>query len=51
VKPAENLKPTKRNVAAVAKYAGLAGVTPEKFLNRFLQDFLVERGGPGCFSA
>jgi hypothetical protein len=33
--PADTVKLTKRNAAAVAKYATLAGVTPKKFLNRF----------------
>jgi hypothetical protein len=27
---------------ALAKYAGLVGLTPEEFLNRFLKDFLTD---------
>jgi hypothetical protein len=33
--PVDKPKLTKRNAAALAKYAGLVGLTPEKFLNRF----------------
>jgi hypothetical protein len=42
MKPASTIKLTKRNAAALAKYADLAGVMPEKFLNQFLEDFLVD---------
>ncbi len=40
MKPADTLKVTKRNAAAIAKYATLVGLTPEKFLNGFLKFFL-----------
>ena len=42
MKSADNLKLTKRNAEALAKYAGLVGLTPEEFLNRFLKDFLTD---------
>jgi hypothetical protein len=42
MKPADTSKLTKRNAAALAKYAGLVGLTPEKFLNWFLKDRLVD---------
>ena len=42
MKPADNLKLTKRNALALAKYADLVGLTPEEFLNRFLKDFLTD---------
>jgi hypothetical protein len=37
------MKLTKRNAAALAKSATLVGLTPEKFLNRFLKDYFVEQ--------
>jgi hypothetical protein len=40
MKPVSKLKLAKRNAVAIAKYADLVGLTPENFLNRFLQDFL-----------
>jgi hypothetical protein len=40
-KPETKLKLTRRNAAALAKYAGSVGLEPEKFLNRFLEDFLT----------
>jgi len=43
VHPETKLKLTKRNAAAVAKYATLAGVKPEKFLNQFLKDYFVNQ--------
>ena len=39
----DNVKLTPRNAAALAKYAGLVGLTPERFLNRFLKDHFVEQ--------
>jgi hypothetical protein len=39
--PETNLKLARRNAAVVEKYATLVGVTPEKFLNRFLGDYFV----------
>ena len=42
MKSANNLKLAKRNANALAKYAGLVGLTPEEFLNRFLKDFLTD---------
>jgi hypothetical protein len=42
MKSADNLKLTKGNAEALAKYAGLVGLTPEKVLNRFLKDFLTD---------
>jgi hypothetical protein len=41
--PETKLKLTKRNAAALAKYATLAGVRSEKFLNRFLKDYFVDQ--------
>jgi hypothetical protein len=40
--PETKLKLTKRNAVAIDKYAGLVGLTPEKFLNWFLEDFLTD---------
>jgi hypothetical protein len=37
-----NPKLTKRNAAALTKYSDLAGQTPEKFLNGFLNYFLAD---------
>ena len=45
MKPATELKLTKRDAAALAKYATLVGLRPKKFLNRFLEDFLREEFG------
>jgi hypothetical protein len=42
MKSADKLKLTKRNATALAKYAGLVGLTPGEFLNRFLKDFLTD---------
>jgi hypothetical protein len=39
MKPANKPKLTKHNAATVTRYAALVGLTPEKFLNRFLEDF------------
>jgi hypothetical protein len=36
-----SLKLTQSNAAALARYAELVGVSPETFLNAFLQEFLV----------
>jgi hypothetical protein len=35
------MKLNKRNAAAIARYANLVGLTPQKFLNKFLEDFLL----------
>jgi hypothetical protein len=40
----ETMKLTKR-APTLAKYAGLVGLRPEKFLNPFLEDFLQQFGG------
>jgi hypothetical protein len=37
--PADTLKLTRRNAAAVAKYASLVGLTPAAFLKHYLTDF------------
>jgi len=42
MKPETKLKLTKRNAAAIDKYAALVGLTPHKFLNRFFEDFLTD---------
>jgi hypothetical protein len=42
MKPATKLKLTKRNAAAIDKYATLVRLTPEKFLNGFLKPFLTD---------
>ena len=44
MKPVDNLKLTKRHALELAKYAGLVGLTPEEFLNRFLKDSLPTSG-------
>jgi hypothetical protein len=38
-----NLTLTQPNAAALARYADLVGVSPEEFLERFLEEFLVAR--------
>jgi hypothetical protein len=38
-----NLTLTPSNAATVAQYAELVGIPPAEFLNRFLQEFLVNR--------
>jgi hypothetical protein len=42
MKPETKLKLTKRNAAAIDKYAALVGLTPQKLWNRFLEDFLTD---------
>jgi hypothetical protein len=49
---AMNLTLTQPNAAALERYADLAGVSPEEFLNRFLEEFLVARfSDPDCGDA
>jgi hypothetical protein len=43
LKSADNLTLTQPKAAALARYADLVGVSPEGFLERFLEEFLLAR--------